>query len=78
MEKWKRVLAMAGVVLVAGIWIGTFLIAVFGGSKELLTSFLVLSVIVPVLIYAILLIARVISGKTAKDEIDAAMKNKKK
>ncbi len=75
MDKIKRIMAMAGVILVAGIWIGTFLIGVLGGPKDLLTAFLVLSVIVPVLIYAILLVAKIISGKPATDEIDAAIKD---
>ncbi len=75
MDKLKRIMAMAGVILVAGIWIATFLIGVMGGSKELLTAFLVLSVIVPVLIYGILLVARILSGKPATDEIDAAIKD---
>ena len=70
----KRIMAMAGVILVAGIWIATFLIGVLGGPKELLTAFLVLSVIVPVLIYAILLIAKIVSGKPATDEIDKAIR----
>ncbi len=77
MDKLKRIMAMAGVVLVAGIWIGTFIIGVTGGSKELLTAFLVLSVVVPVLIYAILLVAKIISGKPAADEIDKAIKEGK-
>lgn len=75
MDKLKRIMALAGVVLVAGIWIATFLIGVLGGSKELLTAFLVLSVIVPVLIYAILLVARTVSGKPATDEIDKAIRD---
>lgn len=76
MNQLKRILAFAGVILVAGIWIGTFLTAVLGGSKELLTALIVLSVVVPVLIYAILLVAKIVSGKPAKDEIDAALRQK--
>ncbi len=72
MKNMKRIAAMAGVVLVAGIWIATFLIAVLGGPKELLTAFMVLCVVVPVLIYGILLVARVVSGKSAADVIDSA------
>jgi len=75
MDKLKRVMAMAGVILTAGIWIATFLTAVLGGSKELLTALLVLSVVVPVLIYAILLVARIVSGKPATDEIDQAIRD---
>jgi ABC-type transport system involved in cytochrome c biogenesis permease component len=76
MNQLKRIMAFAGVILVAGIWIGTFLTAVLGGSKELLTALIVLSVVVPVLIYAILLVAKIVSGKPAKDEIDAALRQK--
>ena len=75
MDKLKRVMAMAGVILVAGIWIATFLTGVLGGSKELLTALLVLSVVVPVLMYAILLVARTVSGKSA---IEAMKKDSKK
>ncbi len=78
MDKLKRVMAMAGVILVAGIWIATFLTGVLGGSKELLTALLVLSVVVPVLMYAILLVARTVSGKSAIDVIDEAMKKDSK
>lgn len=77
MKILRRVMAMAGVILVAGIWIATFLTAVLGGSKELLTALLVLSVVVPVLIYAILLVARTVSGKPATDEIDRAIREGK-
>lgn len=72
MKILKRVAALAGVILVAGIWIATFFTAILGGSKELLTALLVLSVVVPVLIYGILLVARIISGKTAEEEISRA------
>ena len=43
-------------------------------SAVLLTALLVLSVVVPVLIYAILLVARIVSGKPATDEIDQAIR----
>ena len=78
MDKLKRVMAMAGVILVAGIWIATFLTGVLGGSKELLTALLVLSVVVPVLMYAILLVARTVSGKSAIDVIDKEIKKDSK
>lgn len=75
MNKLKRIIAMAGVVLIGAIWIATFVIGVTGGPKDLLTAFLILSVVVPVLIYGILLVARIVSGKPATDEIDAAMRD---
>ena len=76
MNTLKRVMALAGAILVAGIWIATLVIAVSGASQKLLTAFIVLSVLVPVLIYGILLIARVISGKTVEDEFRRAAQDK--
>ena len=67
-------MAMAGVILVAGIWIATLVIALTGGSQQLLTAFIVLSVLVPVLIYGILLVGRVLSGKPVKEEFDKLKK----
>ncbi len=73
----KRIMALAGVILVAGIWIATLVIAVTGAPQKLLTAFIVLSVLVPVLIYGILLVGRVVSGKPVRDEFDRAARDKK-
>ena len=78
MNTIKRIMAMAGVILVAGIWIATLVIAVACLSQKLLTAFIVLSVLVPVLIYGILLIGRVVSGGPAKEELDRALGDKQK
>ena len=77
MKNIKRIMAMAGVILVAGIWIATLVIALTGSHKDLLTAFIVLSVLVPVLIYGILLVGRVVSGKPVKDELDRSLTDKK-
>ena len=77
MNMLKRIMAMAGVILVAGIWIATLVIALAGGSQKLLTAFIVLSVLVPVLIYGILLIGKVVSGKPVKEEFERAKREKK-
>ena len=76
MNTLKRVIALAGAILVAGIWIATLVIAVSGASQKLLTAFIVLSVLVPVLIYGILLIGRVISGKPVEEEFRKATQDK--
>ena len=77
MKNIKRIMAMAGVILVAGIWIATLVIALTGSHQDLLTAFIVLSVLVPVLIYGILLVGRVVSGKPVKDELDRSLKDLK-
>lgn len=71
----KRIMAMAGVILIFAIWIATFVVGVTEGPKKLLTALFVLSVIVPVLLYAIILVARIVSGRPATDEIDAAIRS---
>lgn len=76
MNTLKRVIALVGAILVAGIWIATLVIAVSGASQKLLTAFIVLSVLVPVLIYGILLIGRVISGKPVEEEFRKATQDK--
>ena len=77
MKNIKRIMAMAGVILVAGIWIATLVIALTGRHQDLLTAFIVLSVLVPVLIYGILLVGRVVSGKPVKDELDRSLRDLK-
>ncbi len=77
MKNIKRIMAMAGVILVAGIWIATLVIALTGSHQDLLTAFIVLSVLVPVLIYGILLVGRVVSGKPVKDELDRSLRDLK-
>lgn len=77
MKNIKRIMAIAGVILVAGIWIATLVIALTGSHQDLLTAFIVLSVLVPVLIYGILLVGRVVSGKPVKDELDRSLKDLK-
>ena len=52
-------------------------IAVTGAPQKLLTAFIVLSVLVPVLIYGILLVGRVVSGKPVKDELDRSLRDLK-
>lgn len=77
MKNIKRIMALAGVILVAGIWIATLVIALTGSHQDLLTAFIVLSVLVPVLIYGILLVGKVVSGKPVKDELDKSLKDLK-
>ena len=78
MKTLKRIIAMAGVILVAGIWIATLVIALTGASQKLLTAFIVLSVLDPVLIYGILLVGRIVSGKPVKEEFEKASRTKEK
>lgn len=74
--KWKRFLAMAGVVLI----LSMYLIAIISAfshnpeAKNWLMAAIFSSVVVPVFLYAAQLVARVI--RHDKDETDTAGKNK--
>lgn len=73
--KWKRILAMAGVVLILSI----YLIAIISAfshnpeAKNWLMAAIFSSVVIPIFLYAAQLVARVI--KQNKEEPDTAGKN---
>lgn len=69
MKKLRRVLALIGAILLAGMYLATMLLAMFGNadSKGWLMASIVMTVLIPVLLYAIQLIARVFSGKNQKE-----------
>ncbi len=69
MKKLRRVLALIGAILLAGMYLATMLLAMFGNadSKGWLMASIVMTVLIPVLLYAIQLIAKVFSGKNQKE-----------
>ncbi|WP_312443194.1 hypothetical protein [Lacrimispora sp.] len=75
--KWKRLLAMAGVVLILSMYI-IAIISAFSHNPEAknwLMAAIFSSVVIPIFLYAAQLVARVI--RQNKDEPDSAGKNKK-
>lgn len=69
MKKLRRVLALIGAILLVGMYLATMLLAMFGNadSKGWLMASIVMTVLIPVLLYAIQLIAKVFSGKNQKE-----------
>ena len=69
MKKLRRVLALIGAILLIGMYLATMLLAIFGNadSKGWLMASIVMTVLIPVLLYAIQLVARVFSGKNQKE-----------
>lgn len=65
MKKVKRILAMAGVILLAGMYVVTLVSAVFATpvTKDLFKASLLATLMIPILIYVYLLIYRLITGK---------------
>ena len=76
MDKVKRIIALAGVVLLIGLYVGTLLLAVFGSdrTKDLLFAAIICTVIVPVLLWAYSFIYRLLkehfsgTGSDKKEE----------
>lgn len=69
MQKLKRIFALAGAICLIALYAVTLLLAVFGneGTKDWLMASSVMTVLIPVLLYAMSLIARVFSGKNQED-----------
>ncbi len=63
-EKLKRILAWAGVVILVLLYLVTFILGVTGTAetRDLLMAAVMCTVIVPVLMYGMLLVAKVLSG----------------
>lgn len=64
MKKMKRILAWAGILLLLGLYLVTFLLGVFGSeaTRGMFMASVACTVIIPVLFYAMLLIAKLLKG----------------
>lgn len=69
MKKMKRILALIGVVLLAGLYLATLVFALIGSPQAygLFRVCVVLTVIVPVLLYAYMLLARALKKEDPKN-----------
>ncbi len=65
MKKGKRILAMAGVIILVGMYVVTLIAAVFAtpSAAGLFKASLLATLVIPILIYVYLLIYRLITGK---------------
>ena len=64
MKKLKRILAIIGIIAILSLYVLSliFALADFPGSKNMLMAAVACTVFVPVLIYAITLVAKVVAG----------------
>ena len=62
MKKLKRILAWIGILVLAGLYITTFIVGMFGhgSTRGLLMACVICTVLIPVLIYAFMLVARIL------------------
>lgn len=61
MKKMKRIMAWAGIIILAGLYLITFLLGILGNenTKGMLMASIICTVIVPCLMYGMMLIAKV-------------------
>lgn len=64
MKKLKRIFAWIGIILLLGMYLVTFLLGVMGNeaTKDMLLASIACTVFVPVLLYAIIMLARLLGG----------------
>ena len=68
MQKAKRILALTGVILLAGMYLVTLVLGVTAspGTKNMLMASIGCTIVIPCLIYAMMLIARVLDHRNDK------------
>lgn len=73
MKKGKRILALAGVVFLAGLYLVTLVSAIFAtpATKEFFRISLLATIIVPLIIYIYMLVYRLFSKNKQDDEKEA-------
>ncbi len=73
MQKAKRILALIGAILLAGMYIVTLILGIIASpaTKNMLMASIACTVIIPCLIYGFMLVARVLDNRenfTSEDE----------
>ena len=70
MKKLKRILALFGAILLAGMYIITLILGLLSSpaSKNMLMASIACTVIIPCLLYAFMLIARVLDNRNHSDK----------
>lgn len=66
--KVKRILALAGVVLLVGLYLSTLVFALtdHSATRDLLRASVAATILVPVMLYAYMLVYRILSGRKDK------------
>ena len=64
-KKWQRILALAGAVLLFGMYVVVLILGLTGNENTVgwLMAAIACTIIIPVLLYAMQMIARVLSGR---------------
>ena len=73
MKKAKRILALAGVVVLVGLYLVTLVLALMSSpaTKGMLMAAIGCTIVIPCLIYGMMLIARVLDNRHSQDDDNA-------
>lgn len=80
MKKLKRILALLGAILLAGMYLVTLTLGLTASpnTKNVLMASIACTVIIPCLIYAMMLIARVLDNRNTREDSSQADSHRKK
>ena len=72
MQKGKRILALIGIIVLIGIYVATFIASIFNTefSHQLFIASLYCTFMVPLMLYAYMLIYKLVKGKKDSDSND--------
>lgn len=70
MKRFKRIVAWIGVLILLGVYLATVILGIFGSeaTSDMFMACIICSVVIPCLMYAMLLIARILENKNKEDK----------
>ena len=78
MQKAKRILALLGVIVLVAMYVITLFLGLTASpaTKGMLTASLMCTILIPILLYAMMLVARVLGKQTDEPEENESKKTK--
>ena len=67
----RRILALLGAIALIGLSVALLVLAILGASREILMAVLLCLVLIPIFLYAMLLLARLVRHPDSSDEDDS-------
>ena len=70
MKRFKRAVAWIGILILLGVYLATVILGIFGSeaTADMFMACIICSVVIPCLMYAMLLIARILENKNKEDK----------
>ncbi|MCD7955021.1 MAG: DUF1418 family protein [Lachnospiraceae bacterium] len=79
MDKFKRIAAMIGVIILVGMYVVTLILGLTASpaTQNMLMASIVCTVVIPVMLYAMMLVARVLGSSNDKNPPEEKASDKK-